>query len=181
MNLNFLGLVSTQGIENAESRTRGSSQLFQANRSSRTFQNTRTNYLYLFALTLILSSQCYLFLTAIFVYCSSFIVVEHKRLAAAQDLDSLFRKGLIAFTQVSDTTIRPIRETYIDKNRVGVNCTFIPRTNALSKYPDRRRSRYEFHQVNEVTNLTDNSSATLFWILRPVFFWNPSSVYPIKN
>src|SRR5690349_2894813 len=108
-------------------------------------------------------------------------IVNHKNLSATKDLHALFWQRLVAFTEIRDRAIRSVRETQRNENGVGIENLRRLRTHRPCKYGNRRRTRKELHQIDEVTNLADDTSATFLWILRPVFFRNVTSVYAIQN
>src|SRR6185436_7247061 len=135
--LNFKRVALAERVEHAKCSATSCRQLFKTYRSWTTFHHARANLSDLRLLAFVLCLQRYLLFASVFVNPRASIIVEHENPPCSKDLNAFLCESFVAFAQIGNASVRPIRESQSYKYRIGINDLAGLRTDRLCKHRHR--------------------------------------------
>src|SRR6185503_6699015 len=108
-------------------------------------------------------------------------IIDDADCATAIYLEPLFRKAAIADGVIAKRTDRSAFERNNDRQIVVVGCLLTVNPERLGVYVCRRLAANVLHDVNEVTHLTNQHSATFVFLVQPAGSWNVAAVDAVNH
>src|SRR5882762_1372690 len=119
--LNLDRLADAKRLFDRKGSASRSREIFKRNWRGPSLQDSSADLPHFLSLTFVLTAQPQALLPSAAVQSCPVKIFEHKRLPIAEDFHSLFLEGRVAFGQIGNGTIRAVRESQCDKNRIFVN------------------------------------------------------------
>src|SRR5215813_2660669 len=115
------GQAGAEGLSNRKRCSSRSSQIFKGDGRWATLQHNSANLAHFIGLPFVLTAEPAVLLPTTLIKRRRTKIIEHKSLAVAEDLNSLFRKRRIALSQVGDRAVRAICEAQRHKHGVFID------------------------------------------------------------
>src|SRR5690348_3340451 len=93
-------------------------------------------------------------------------IVHHRHCAPAEHFDALFREASITIGDVNYGALRAVSESNRHHDIVSPIAAVV--FYGLRIYLYRQGARQKAQEIHKVTNLADNASAPLLWIVNPI-------------